>query len=67
MIHVDVIPDEGKKKVTLVFESDDEETIGVHELVKCMAHYIKHLIDEHGIDFKEVAISKNDTVTKKVF
>ena len=63
MVDLQVIP-EGKHKVTFVF-TDDENQLGVHEIIKVMAHYIKMLMEEHQIKAPEVAISKNDKVEIK--
>jgi len=63
MITVEVIP-EGKRKVTMVFE-DQENDIGVVEVIKAMAHYIQMLVKEHKLPWSEVAISPGDKVEMK--
>ena len=63
MITVDVKP-VGKRKVVLTFEQTDQKAdLGVHELIKCMAHYIKMLISEHQIPYAEVNVTDTDQVT----
>lgn len=62
MINLEVIPE--KNKVTLVF-TDEENEIGVRELIKVMAHYIKMLMAAHKIEAPSVAISPGDKVEIK--
>lgn len=59
-ITVTVKPEPGGKRVNIVVES--EAYIGLHELVKALAHYMKMEIDQHGLKAEDFAIKPTDKV-----
>lgn len=53
------IKTEGRRKVVITVTSEIEN-IGVQNMIRVLAQYLKHLIDENGLSFDEVSIKPGD-------
>ncbi len=60
---LDCIPSEDAKLVTIEIRSKTKR-IGVREMIKVLANFLKQQIDENDIRFDSVEVSKNDVVKK---